>query len=272
MSWFRLKAPAILVAVLVLPPTLYASCEERSQTVADLQQATAAGLRVFGFLERSGAEVAIVARVGSDQSKRGLKYTHGGLVWRDHPLGRWGVTHQLNLCSTDRSDIYDGGLVSFFLEQPFSYDALVVIPEPGLQARLAGLLGSTAPRAIHNPAYSALAHPFETRYQNSNGWMLELIGIALQNGHPPVTRTSAQRHLRALGFVPERTRLGFFERVGARRLDNVKLRDHRRSELHSGGYRWVSIKSILAFLEAEGLVESAQELRASVSMETELFE
>ena len=233
-------------------------CKETPHELHQLQAAVTAGERLFDYLEESGAKVAIVARVGTDQSKRGLRYTHAGLAWRDHPRGRWHFVHQLNHCASNRSDIFDDGPVNFFLERPFSYDALVAIPSPRLQDRLGELLSTDAPRRLHTPSYSAIANPFATRFQNSNQWVLELIAVALAEG--PVTRAAAQDLLEEKGFEPERTRLGFFERIGARRMKNVSLDDHSRRELRSGGYQWVSARSVVKFLEQVGQLESRTEL------------
>lgn len=268
----RSDAEAWLYFALLLLLTVGAAhaqaCKETPLTVPEVQSAVTAGIRLHDVLEQAeGAELAVVARVGSDQRKRGMRYTHAALFWRDHPQGRWHATHLLNPCGTDRSDIFDDGPVNFFFERPFSYDTLVVIPSHELQRAVVGLLTSTAIHDLHTPRYSALAHPFEQQFQNSNQWLLEIVATALdalRSGRPPAqwSRQRAQEVLKTTGYVPERTRLGFFERVGARRLDNVSLRDHRRSELREGGYQWVSVRSIVRYLERLNLIESQRELPA----------
>ena len=253
---------AVSATLLACPATaMSAGCSETPLQLHELQSAVSAGVRLFDYLESTEAEVAIVGRVGSDQAKRGLRYTHAGFAWRDHPQGRWHFVHLLNACDSDRSDIYDDGPVNFFLERPFSYDSLVVLPTPSLQRKLAELLATDAPRRLHTAHYSAIANPFSTRFQNSNQWLLELIAVALADGGS-VTRQSAQDVLEENGYEPARTRLGFFERVGARRMNNVSLDDHSRSELRSGGYRWVSVRSIVEFLEQLGELETKRELLA----------
>jgi hypothetical protein len=236
-------------------------CKLVPNTLAQVRAGVAAGMRLVDHLDATGAEIAIVGRIGSDQSDRGIRYTHAGLAWRDHPAGRWHFVHLLNHCGRGDSELFDDGPVSFFLERPFRYDAWVMVPDEALQRSLVSLLREGADGRLHEPRYSAIANPFRTAYQNSNQWLLELLALAL---HPegPATRARAQQVLRLEGYQPERVRLGFFERVGARRMDNVSLSDHARDELRDGGYLYVSVASIARFLEEVGMLSQSFEIPA----------
>jgi hypothetical protein len=255
----RRVAPLAFVLLLAGPPlaggaaraVAAAECKPVPSTLTQVREGVAAGVRLVEALDRTGAELAIVGRIGSDQSERGIRYTHAGLAWRDHPAGRWHFVHLLNHCGSARSELFDDGPVTFFMERPFRYDAWVMVPDEELQQSLLELLRRGVDGRLHEPRYSSIAHPFRTRFQNSNQWLLELIALAL---HPdgPSTRERAQQVLRLEGFEPERVRLGFFERIGARRMDNVSLSDHSRGELRAGGYAYVSVASIARFLERVG--------------------
>lgn len=261
----RVLVPLLLPLVGLLSlsdPVAAARCEEIPPTPQQVVSAVRAGFGLAEFLDQSGAEIALVARVGTDQSKRGIRYTHAALSWRDHPQGRWHVVHLLNHCGEPTSQLFDDGPVNFFLERPFSYDALVVLPTAELQRRVTTLLRAGVARSLHDPDYSAIAHPFHDEYQNSNQWLLELLALAMEEEGVARDRRAAQTSLRRHGFVPARMRLGFFERVGARRMDNVSLADHRRSELRRGGYQWVSVMSVVDYLEARGHVLLRTELLA----------
>ena len=236
-----------------------AECKVVPHSFSELQNAVYAGSGLRDALEESGAEVALVGRIGSDQSKRGIRFTHAGLAWRNHEAGRWHFTHLLNHCGSDRSELFDDGPVDFFLERPFSYTAQIIIPVPALQKALVQRLEEHEGGALHEPLYSAIAHPFRTRYQNSNQWILELIAVALDPGAPP-SREHAQLILRDMNYQPERVRLGFFERVGTHRMGNVTLDDHSRRERRQGGFAYVSVNSLVRFLEAHELAEDVFEL------------
>ncbi|HVS64300.1 MAG TPA: DUF2145 domain-containing protein [Thermoanaerobaculia bacterium] len=242
-------------------PAAAAECELVPNTLWQVRQAIAAGSRLVDRLDETPAEVAIVGRIGSDQSERGIRYTHAGLAWRDHPAGRWHFVHLLNHCGSERSELFDDGPVTFFMERPFRYDAWVMVPDEEVQRSIVELLREGVDGRLHEPRYSAIAHPFRARFQNSNQWLLELVALALDPGGPP-TRERAQQVLRLEGFEPERVRLGFFERVGARRRENVSLSDHARSELRDGGYLYVSVASVARFLDQVGVLAQSFEIPA----------
>jgi hypothetical protein len=250
-----------LLAAGAAPSVRAEDCKVVASTIGQVQQAVWAGTGLFERLEATEAEVAIVARIGTDQSKRGIRYTHAGLAWRDHPKGRWHFVHELNHCGRSTSQLFDDGPVDFFLERPFRYDALVAIPAAELQRSIVALLRGGVDRELHEPAYNAIAHPFRTRFQNSNQWLLELVALALEPGGPR-TRAEAQRILQRRDFQPARVRLGFFERVGTYNMENVSLADHDRSELREGGYLYVSVESLVAFLEQQGATDQVFEIPA----------
>ena len=85
------------------------SCEQRAPTTEALSKSLDLAVKTQGALDASGAEVALVARVGRDLSKYGLRFSHFGVAWRDHPDGRWSVVHKLNECESSRSAIYAEG-------------------------------------------------------------------------------------------------------------------------------------------------------------------
>jgi hypothetical protein len=55
----------------------------------------------------------------------------------------------------------------------------VLIPTPELQQRLGEVMQSDLPKRLHNPRYSSIANPYQTRYQNCTGYTLDLINAAL---------------------------------------------------------------------------------------------
>ena len=78
------------------------SCEERTPDATLVQQALTLAHEVQQKLDSSGAQVALIARAGQNLSRYGLRYSHFGFVWRDHPKGSWRVIQQLNHCGTVR--------------------------------------------------------------------------------------------------------------------------------------------------------------------------
>lgn len=222
------------------------------------QKAQSAALGIYEYLNSAGADVAIVARIGTDQSARGITYTHAGLVFRNHPKGTWIFTHLLRDCEKPESDIFNQGLFDFFNQAPVSYRALVAIPVENLQARLEELNRGPMVRTLHEPRYSTLANPFRTRFQNSNQWVLEMIAAAIGEDGAVRSREDAVRVIGETGYQPARMKLKLTERVvvKAGSKAHVSLADHKDSENRGkdGGYFWVSAISVVEYLERNGLV------------------
>jgi hypothetical protein len=202
-------------------------------------------------LDGIGDEVVLIARVGQDLSKYRLTYSHMGFAVREHPAGAWSVVHKLNACGTASAALYDEGLINFFSDGTFRYQAGVWRLAPQAQARLKkALLGKKA-RDYHEPNYSLVAYPFSTRYQNSNGWVLELLAFALAPEDEANTRTTAQAWLKANGYQPTELELGTLTRLGARvSKANVSFDDHPGELRWKGRIQAVTVESVVTWLRS----------------------
>lgn len=257
MTWHPLK---IIFALCLLPWSALAGtqCSEKPPAVEMISAAADAAIETYRALDASGAEAAILARVGADISEHGLRYTHAAFAVRQHPKGQWFLRHQLNVCATGRSQILDQGLLNFFLDDLLTHEALVIVPTTKLQQQIAAMVFSGRALALHNSDYSMIANPFNTRYQNSNQWLLELIAAA---GAPRVTignRRMAQEWLRKENYRPSRISISPFKLLGASLFRaNIRFDDHTKAEADSGRYNVVSVRSVRDFLYQRG--EIAQE-------------
>jgi hypothetical protein len=199
-------------------------------------------------LEASGAQVALIARVGRDLSRYRLRYSHMAFVVHDHPKGEWIVVHELNECGTDRSGLYDQGLANFFLDDLFAYDAALLIPSPASQARLVQLLATRVPQQLHSRRYNMLAYAYSTQYQNSNQWVLETYAAA-SSEFPIQERAQAQGWLRMAGYRPLTVHVSAGERLGARMFSaNVSFDDHPFARRMAGQIDTVTVESVLSFV------------------------
>ena len=192
-------------------------CTSTPSDVASFRKAMTLAERTLVALDNSGAQVALIARVGQDLSQYGLRYSHMAYVWRDHPQGRWLVVHELNQCGTAQSTLFDQGLGNFFLDDMFAYETRIVVPGAAAQARIAAMLASSAPRKLHEARYNMLAYPFATRYQNSNQWLLETYAASMSDV-PVDERAHAQAWLKLAGYQPITLNIPATTRVGARML------------------------------------------------------
>jgi len=226
-------------------------CEATRLTVGAVQQGLALAERTVKRLDASGAKVVVLARAGQDLREHGLRYSHLGLAYKD--VDGWRVLHKLNECGTEQAAIYLQGVGDFFLDTPFEYVAGVVVPEPTLQERLWLALKDARGRAfLHTRAYSMVAYPWATRYQQSNQWAIEVIASVI--GSDVRDRAAAQRWLRATGYQPTELHLSMLTRLGARMtMANVSFDDHPNELRYSGRIRTVTVDSVFAWLQRSGL-------------------
>ncbi len=227
-------------------------CEPFKPTATTVYDALSLAQRVRDALDASGAEVAIVARSGQDLTKYRLRYSHLGFAVRDHADGPWTVVHELNECATADSMLYAQGLGTFFLDDMFRYEALIVIPDAAVQRRLRTILASDRAARMHEPHYNVVAFPFSTRYQNSNQWALEVLAMASADEGEIVDRAEAQDWLREHGFVPTTLQIDAMERLGGRMFRaNVAFDDHPFDRRMSGQIDCVTVESIAAFVRRQ---------------------
>lgn len=222
------------------------TCDDRQTSAQDFAKGMELAEKTRQALEQSGASVALIARVGQDLSKYGLRYSHMAYVWRDHPEGRWLVVHELNHCGTAESDLYDEGLGNFFLDDMFAWETKILIPPPETQQRLAQALASRLPLQLHAARYNMLAFPFATEYQNSNQWLLEVYAGAF-NGSGE--RKQAQAWLRDAGYQAITFKIPTLTRLGARMFRaNVAFDDHPFARRMAGDIDTVSVDSVVRFI------------------------
>jgi hypothetical protein len=173
------------------------------------------GAVVRDTLERSGHDIALVARSGLDLGRFGVRYSHAGLSLRASPNAPWSVRQLYYDCDERRPRLFDQGIAGFVLgtvDPSAGYVSAVLLPPAAAvpleraaqdKRQALSLLGST---------YSANAYPFAQRYQNCNQWVAELMAVAWgglpEAGEGPERRAQAQRWLQAQGFTPTRFDVG----------------------------------------------------------------
>ena len=261
-GWGRRRFNSLLLGGLLALLTTVAwagtACTEKPLTPEGLANASRLGAKVFETLERSSAQVVILGRVGADLSKYGLRFSHVGFAIREHSQGRWTVIHLLNRCGTDVSGLYDEGLIHFFLDDPFAYEALIAVPSPGVRQDLVSALRSPLVWRLHQPRYNTIAHPQSPDFQNSNQWLLELTVAALAKGAVH-HRSEAQHHPLMQSYQPETIRIDRLTRIGGGLFKaNLTFTDHPLADRLKGEYQTVTVRSVIRFLQRSGWLERMQ--------------
>ncbi|MCR9212366.1 MAG: DUF2145 domain-containing protein [Proteobacteria bacterium] len=241
-----------------------AQCNQQLVDTELFAVASENSVKLLNKLNDSKGDLAIISRVGSDISSKGLKYTHAGIVWRDTVSSKWQISHVLNDCEADTAKFYQHGLLDFFLTDLFSNDILVTVPVPELQAGLIDLLAKEDAMKVFSPKYSMIAYPWQTEIQNSNQWILEVIAMAQGSleGQKIRSRVEAQEYLKEKSFQGSVIRVWFFESLfGALFKENVSFSDHTEEERAAGKYEFVSVKSLVNYLSQTGVLEKNWELK-----------
>jgi hypothetical protein len=245
--------PAVLALGLLLAPAAHAgrSCEAQKTTAQSVVQGLTLAEKTQAALNASGEKVVLLARMGQDLSKYGLRYSHLGLAYQQ-PDGQggstWRVLHKLNECGTSESAIYLQGLGEFFLDNPWRYEAAWVAPTPEVQARLLALLQDPA-RAIslHHKPYSLVSYAWGRTYQQSNQWVLETLALAMEPGAN--SRERAQAWLQFKAYEPTPLNIRALTRLGGRMTAaNVAFDDHPNEKRFSDRIETVTVDSVFSWL------------------------
>jgi hypothetical protein len=188
---------------------------ERADDITALEQDRV--LRFAGVvkqeLERSGGQVALIARAGVDLSRFGLLYSHAGIALRNNPGGAWAVRQLYYACDDARPHLFDQGISGFALgaDAPSTgHVSLLFLPEEDSAQLARAALDKQLALALLAGKYSANAYAYGTLYQNCNQWVAELLASAwgrlagpdgVQDRDQNGVREHAQDWLRAQGYV-----------------------------------------------------------------------
>jgi len=256
-------AVAVAFALVATAADAGRSCEQRAPTALAVTRGMDLAERTAARLTQSGADVVVIARAGQNLSEYGIRYSHLGFAYRDGEgkTAVWRVVHKLNECGTAHASLYRQGLGEFFLDDPWQYEAAVVVLAPATQAHLRRLLVDNAAVArLDTPAYSVVAYPWSSRYQQSNQWAIET--LALAEDPQAATRERAQAWLRLHGYEPTMLHLTAFKRLGARLTRaNVAFDDHPDEKRFSDRIETVTVDSVFRWLERDGLGGPATVIR-----------
>lgn len=161
----------------------------------------------------------------------------GGDV-RDHPIHGGPEGH-----------LFRQALAAFYRDDPHEYRCGVLAPSRELQERIEATLRSPLANRLHSSRYSRLAYPFATRYQNSNQWVVEIIGAA-QSGR--VSRDGVQGYLRQRGLPPTVLRAPGYIAQSAFALfsRNTRFDDHPLPSRLTGRIAFIMEPSIRRYIEA----------------------
>lgn len=208
--------------------------------------------RLEQTLNAGNCRVALISRTGSDLSRFRFEgeaptFTHTGFAVRE--ADGWYVYQMLNTHGGPEGHLFRQGLAAFYRDDPHEYRCGVLAPGQELQERIEATLRSPLANQLHSSRYSRLAYPFATRYQNSNQWVVEIVGAA-QSGRQ--TRSAIQDYLRHKRLSPTVLRAPGYVAQSAFALfsSNTRFDDHPLRNRLSGRIAFLTETSIRRHLQA----------------------
>ncbi len=235
------------------------ACETSSPNPEAMQKALNLGVKLQEKLKSLNVEAAVVARAGQDLSAYGLRYSHAAILVKNGD--EYQVVHKLNTCGTKEAKIYRQGLGMFFLDDPFEYRSLLIVPPPAQQATIVKLVAEGRHLWVDEPQYSMIAYPYSEDTQNSNGWVIESVAMAFSSKLLQ-KRENAHKFMQATGYKAKTLRIDLAERVGARLTKaNITFFDHPTNRRWQGKYDVVSVESVLEWMQHNGWAEQVFELQ-----------
>ena len=260
-----LRCIALSLTLAAALPAAHAgrSCEQRPPSAIAVMRAMDLAEHTARRLDQTGADVVVIARAGQNLSEYGLRYSHLGFAYKDGDGSGtvWRVVHKLNECRSARATLYRQGLGEFFLDDLWQYEAAIVVLAPRTQARLRALLADNGAVArLDTPAYSMVAYPWSTRYQQSNQWAIETLASAEEPA--AATRERAQAWLRLHGYEPTTLHLSALKRRGARVASaNIAFDDHPNEKRFSDRIETVTVDSVFRWLARDGIGGDVEVIR-----------
>jgi hypothetical protein len=256
----RQAAAALAITAFAAAAHAGRTCENVPPSADAIQRAMALAEHTAQQLDRSGVQVVVLARAGQNLSEYHLRYSHFGFAYRDAD-GRWRVVHKLNQCGTAKAAVYRQGLGEFFLDDLYQYEAAVVTPTTGAQAKLLPMLKDNARLAqLNTPAYSMVAYPWSETYQQSNQWALET--FAMTQEPAAQTRARAQAWLQLQGYQPTTLRISALKRLGGRMTAaNIAFDDHPNAKRFADRIETVTVDSVFKWLNRSSLGGPVQVIR-----------
>lgn len=255
----------VLLSTLLFSPWILAGSQQTAELKHEPQAVAGFAKKVEKFAAKQGALAFIIARVGQPEKDlpKGIKFTHSALAvysqitLSDGTSAKGYAIHNLyqKEDNAGRSSLVTDYPVDFFWGAE-SLKAGVIIPTYDLQLRLVEVINQGQNKLVHNPKYSLVSNPFNSKYQNCNEHLLDVINVAIyQTTDKPRLKRNAKAY-----FTPQRVRVGGLKlAMGSLFSDGIRLSDHK------GKVRTTTFTSIGRYLKENGLVEQAMVITESES-------
>jgi len=209
------------------------------------------------YAASQGARAFIIGRVGQPEKSlpKGISYTHTAIAiysqiqLDDGQFAKGYAIYNLyqNEGNLDKSSLIVDYPVDFFWGAHV-LKAGIVIPSPQLQTRIIEAIQQGNNKLLHNPKYSLLSNPFNSKYQNCTEHTLDVINSAIY-------QTTDIMQLKANSkeyFIPQKLKVsGLKLALGGLFSKGVHSSDHK------GKPKTATFTTIARYLSKFDLLKSA---------------
>ncbi|MFK7965445.1 MAG: DUF2145 domain-containing protein [Burkholderiaceae bacterium] len=250
-------ATIVITTLLTTPATAGQPCTAKPLSVLQVERSVELAQSTERQLNLMNTDVAVIARAGQDLRQWQQRFSHIGIVYKTEATPTqpktWRVIHKLNICGSDRANLYRQGLLEFYQDDPYEWVATIVPLNKNISAGLLSIVSDKRLlQRMHERRYNMVAYPWSTEYQQSNQWVLETIALAAEPGIR--TRDQAQAWLKFKSYQPDRLHLSTFKRLGARMTKaNIAFDDHPSRLRFSNRIDTTTADSALRWLVASGV-------------------
>ncbi|MCF2948913.1 DUF2145 domain-containing protein [Paraglaciecola aquimarina] len=225
---------AIIVVLLLLSPTAWAGSQSAEKATFEPETIKTFAKDVEKYAAAQGARAFIIARVGRPEKElpKGIKYTHTAIAVYSNIELETGETvqgyaiHNLyqNADKPNRSELIMDYPVDFFWGAQ-QLKAGIIIPTTEVQQGLIKLIAEGKNTKLHNPKYSVIANPLNSRFQNCTEHTLDMLNAAIyQTTNIKQLKANAKAH-----FTPQRVKTNPLKLMfGSMLMKDVTTKDHPR--------------------------------------------
>jgi len=246
---------SVLMILLGITATAEAGSMANAEPQFKAEEIVSFAKKVEKTLAAKGARVFILSRVGRPTSDlpKGIHYTHtaiGVYSMIKTADGREVPGYAIyNLYQREKKPDVSDLIVDYpvdFFAGVYELKAGIVIPTPELQQRLLQVIASDTYKELHNPDYSVIANPYNSKFQNCTEHTLDVINAAIyQTADMKQIKSNTKAYFDAQNIHVSPFKL----LAGAMFMPDVKTSDQKR------GIRTSTYTTIAKYLDKYDLIQ-----------------
>ena len=188
MNFSCILKSACVALLLLVSTTAYALSNKNPPAQYSMEQTSVFAKKVMRAAAQRGARVFIVSRVGQPPEKlpKGINFTHVAFAVYSkietvdgHTVPGYAVYNLYqDDTKVDSSALVQDYPLDYFTGV-FDLRSGIIIPSVEMQKRLLNTIFSDTYRSLHNPRYSVLSNPFNSKYQNCTEFVLDVLHAAI---------------------------------------------------------------------------------------------